>query len=253
VATSNNRVHLTRSLYYCLFAPHIWCSSCTFRSWWTAQRQPIGCNRIICWSQENPTNKLKQQSSGFFNELKTTPLIEYFRPIILYNISSTYSTAVFCKEMKIPPWSTLQQLKAWKKKWSESQITNIFVRSVGASLQATIHIIIVYGFWLKKAEKLAKRQTIFFKHIVCKKSLNCTEKSLGMAPVSRRNPASRLKTSVARWLSPNSTCYCKLYHGKLLDPAKNHYHGTNIQLKPAENSEILLRETGIFEVFKIYF
>jgi len=50
VVTSNNRDHLTRSLYYCLFVPHIreyrCYSSCTSRSWWTAnstQRQPRGC------------------------------------------------------------------------------------------------------------------------------------------------------------------------------------------------------------------
>ena len=49
VAASNNRVHLTRSLYYWLFAPRIYgcCSSCIFRSWWTThsvQRQKRGCN-----------------------------------------------------------------------------------------------------------------------------------------------------------------------------------------------------------------
>jgi len=38
VAASNNKVHPTRSLYYCLFAPHIYrcCSSRTSRSWWIA-------------------------------------------------------------------------------------------------------------------------------------------------------------------------------------------------------------------------
>jgi len=52
VAASNNRDHATRSLYYCLFAPHIcWCcSSRTFRSWRTAhsvQRQRRCCNKIM--------------------------------------------------------------------------------------------------------------------------------------------------------------------------------------------------------------
>jgi len=36
--------------------------------------------------------------------------------------------------------------------------------------------LIVYG--LKTAEKFEKRQPIFFKHILCKKSLDCIEKSL---------------------------------------------------------------------------
>jgi len=53
VAASNDRDHLTRSLYYCyycLFAPHV-CgcySSCTCHSWWIAhstQRQQRGCNK----------------------------------------------------------------------------------------------------------------------------------------------------------------------------------------------------------------
>jgi len=50
VAASNNRDHPTRSLYYCLFAPHIYgcCSSRTSRSWWithSTQRQLRGCNK----------------------------------------------------------------------------------------------------------------------------------------------------------------------------------------------------------------
>ena len=49
VAASNNIDHLTRSLYYCLFAPHIYgCySSRTSCSWWIAhstQRQRRGCS-----------------------------------------------------------------------------------------------------------------------------------------------------------------------------------------------------------------
>ena len=48
VAASNNRDHTPRSLYCCLFTPHIYrcCSSPTFRSWWTAhsaQRQRSDC------------------------------------------------------------------------------------------------------------------------------------------------------------------------------------------------------------------
>jgi len=51
VAASNNRDHSTRSLYYCLFAPHIilCCSSHTSRSWRiavSAQRQLRVCNNI---------------------------------------------------------------------------------------------------------------------------------------------------------------------------------------------------------------
>jgi len=48
-AASNNRDHLTRSLCYCLFAPHICgcCSPHTSRSWWivhSTQCQWRGCN-----------------------------------------------------------------------------------------------------------------------------------------------------------------------------------------------------------------
>jgi len=34
------------------------------------------------------------------------------------NILSIYSTAVFCKEMKLPSWPTLQQYTAQKRKRS---------------------------------------------------------------------------------------------------------------------------------------
>jgi len=49
VAASNNRDHPTRSLFYCLFAPHTqWCySSRTSRSWWitqSMQHHRRGCN-----------------------------------------------------------------------------------------------------------------------------------------------------------------------------------------------------------------
>ena len=52
VAASNNRDHPTRSLYYCLFAPHTqWCySSRTSRSWWitqSTQHHRRGCNTSI--------------------------------------------------------------------------------------------------------------------------------------------------------------------------------------------------------------
>jgi len=41
VAANNNRVHMPWSLYYCLFAPHMWCcSSCTSRSWWFTHSTP---------------------------------------------------------------------------------------------------------------------------------------------------------------------------------------------------------------------
>jgi len=51
VAGSNNRDHLTRSLYYCLFVPHLYgcCSSRASHSWWithSTERQPRGCNTI---------------------------------------------------------------------------------------------------------------------------------------------------------------------------------------------------------------
>jgi len=49
VAPCNNRDHPTRSLSYCLFAPHIYgcCSSRTSRLWWishSTERQRRGCN-----------------------------------------------------------------------------------------------------------------------------------------------------------------------------------------------------------------
>jgi len=50
VAASNNRVHMPWSLYYCLFAPHVWCcSSRTSRSWWIAQstqHHQRGCSSV---------------------------------------------------------------------------------------------------------------------------------------------------------------------------------------------------------------
>jgi len=53
---SNNRDHPTRSLYYCLFASHIFvcCSSRTSRSWWnglSTQRQLRGCKNIPTFLQ----------------------------------------------------------------------------------------------------------------------------------------------------------------------------------------------------------
>ena len=56
-ASSINRDHMLRSLYYCLFAPLIYecCSSCTFCSWWTThsvQRQRRGCNNIPSFLQQ---------------------------------------------------------------------------------------------------------------------------------------------------------------------------------------------------------
>ena len=42
LAASNNRVHMPWSLYYCLFAPHIYgCSLRTSRSWWITQSTPM--------------------------------------------------------------------------------------------------------------------------------------------------------------------------------------------------------------------
>jgi len=62
VAAGNNRDHLTRSLYYCLFVPHIFifvcCSSCLF---------PFVMNRILIFNA-TPTEKL-QTFPPFYNEL----------------------------------------------------------------------------------------------------------------------------------------------------------------------------------------
>jgi len=58
VAASNNRVHMPRSLYHCLFALHIYiycCSSRTSRSWWitqSTQRQRRGSNNAVRVSKE---------------------------------------------------------------------------------------------------------------------------------------------------------------------------------------------------------
>ena len=59
VAASNNRDHLTGSLYYCLFMPHIYgCySSRTSRLWLIAhstQHQPSGCDDISFLQQPTP-------------------------------------------------------------------------------------------------------------------------------------------------------------------------------------------------------
>jgi len=55
-AASNNRDYMPQSLYYCLFAPHVYgCfSSCTSRSWRIAhsmQCQQRGCNNIPSFLQ----------------------------------------------------------------------------------------------------------------------------------------------------------------------------------------------------------
>jgi len=49
-----------------------------------------------------------QQSSGSFQELKTTPHTEYFRPINLTFIW-LFLLQHSCNEMKMPPWPILQQ------------------------------------------------------------------------------------------------------------------------------------------------
>ena len=60
VTASNNWDHPMRSLYYCLFTPHIYgfYSSCTSRSWWiahsTQQCQPRGCNNISFSQRTTP-------------------------------------------------------------------------------------------------------------------------------------------------------------------------------------------------------
>ena len=80
-----------------------------------------------------------QQSLGFFQELKTTPDTEYFRPINL-----TFVWLFFLQrswnEMKMPPWPILQQ----KQSGSENDCTlklETLVCSVGANLQTTINVI----------------------------------------------------------------------------------------------------------------
>ena len=62
VTASNNRDHQTRSLYYCLFAPHIYgcCSSHTSRTWWIAQ------------STQTPTESF-QQHPLLFTTNRTDP------------------------------------------------------------------------------------------------------------------------------------------------------------------------------------
>ena len=59
MTASNNWDHPMRSLYYCLFTPHIYgfYSSCTSRSWWIAhstQCQPRGCNSISFSQRTTP-------------------------------------------------------------------------------------------------------------------------------------------------------------------------------------------------------
>ena len=66
VTASNNRDQTTRSLYYCLFAPHICgcCSSRTSRSWWithSTQRHRRGCN--ITFRQTWHTSSTRLQLS----------------------------------------------------------------------------------------------------------------------------------------------------------------------------------------------
>jgi len=70
VAASNNRDHAPRSLYYYLFAPHIYgcCSSHIFRSWWTmhsVQRQWRGCNTSFLIHLHDNANSEQFHSSVF--------------------------------------------------------------------------------------------------------------------------------------------------------------------------------------------
>jgi len=62
VAASNNRDHLMRSLYCCLFTPHIFvcCSLRTSHSWWITQstlRNRRGCNNIPSFAM-NRTDRM---------------------------------------------------------------------------------------------------------------------------------------------------------------------------------------------------
>ena len=81
------RASTPRSLYYCLFAPHIciWCcSSRTFRSWWTAysaQRQLRGCNNSmwpLLWSNLN-----KSGWCGSVSQVFTKPMVERCAMLVL--------------------------------------------------------------------------------------------------------------------------------------------------------------------------
>ena len=80
VAASNNRVHSTRSLYCCLFAPHIYgCySSRASHSWWTAhsaQRQRRGCNTCLYVSNLQIYKKNKEISkTPTFSGHNTSPV-----------------------------------------------------------------------------------------------------------------------------------------------------------------------------------
>jgi len=90
VAACNNRDHVPQSLYYCLFAPHIYgcCSSCTCRSWWIAhstQRHWSGCNSRflailahVTW----PRAQLLDQSILLNFSLETRIEPKYFEPLI---------------------------------------------------------------------------------------------------------------------------------------------------------------------------
>ena len=87
--------------------------------------------------------------------------------------------------MKIPLWPVMQQQTARKWKQWETQFKST-CSSYCSDLQTTIHI--RYCLPIKngkkslkkgwKVDKLEKRQSIFFKHMLRKKSQDCSEKSL---------------------------------------------------------------------------
>jgi len=125
-----------------------------------------------------------QQSSGVFQGLKTTPLTEYFRAINL-TFNLLFPLQCSCQEMKMLPWPIKQHQIAWKWKQWKTQIGNTCSLCWCKSSNNNSHdqFLRIRKGWksLKKGwkvEKLEKRQPIFFKHILCKKSLGCSEKSL---------------------------------------------------------------------------
>jgi len=78
-----NRSHVSigractpRTLYYCLFAPHIYrcCSSRTLRSWWiahSAQRQRSVCNSCMTDVFENSWRTFHQKATVFQSTILT--------------------------------------------------------------------------------------------------------------------------------------------------------------------------------------
>jgi len=112
----------TRSLYYCLFTPHIcrWCSSRTFRSWWTVdspQHQRSGWNIVDAKSYTVNIRILSRMSGNRFECFALTVTLEthwYKRMWWTFNSFPRCTTGSTCrlKNVRSHAQTKLKQTKS---------------------------------------------------------------------------------------------------------------------------------------------